>query len=508
MIRLYFILILVFLMPSISIQAKVVFCNEVSLQFNKNAMIQQKLKKAQECLDNGQFASAQALLNGVLKLNPDNVRAKSLLAYCNEEVQKQKKKEQQAYDDACRVGTALALQSFISKYPKSDNVNKANIRLKDYELWNNAKNKNTIDAYNKYLSESSLKAYKEEASTAIKKLEEDKAWTVCKDSNSETLLSDFILKYPSSCHINEAQYLLNIIRGEENYAKRFFYTAYSYLDKANNYRTLTGVTGQHYREIKQKHELNKMIASSDVSEVVGYYKSLPSNSPHRKEIANRIAILKASQLSFFSDDCDIQEALSYATDAATRNIVQNYIDKAAASRRRYKRIRRAEARKEWWRDRFNIGWNICHLDCSSDFDTLYDVGTGLKVRLGRWNDAVNFIFGAEYNYCALFYDEADYTENLHANMVEIPVGIRFNLFEIYENIKLYVGCEANCGFKLSSSESLLAKRNFSIVPQIGIISKHWDLGLYYKTYLKSMPLFANYPSYKSQKIGCFLTYYF
>ena len=506
--RFYFILTLVLLTSSMSVQADITFRQETFLQFNKTAMIQQKLKKAQECLNDGQYATAQTLLYGVLKLSPDNVKAKSLLESCEKGTKILKKKEQQAYDEACRIGTVSALKSYISKYPNSDNADNAKKRLQDYTLWSVAKSKNTIDAYNRYLSESNFKAYKDDAYTAIKKLEEDMAWAVCKDGSSETLLSNFILKYPGSCHADEAHYLLNIIRGEENYAKRFYYTAYDYLDKANNYRRLTGVTGQHYCEMKQKRELRKMITSSDVSEVVGYYESLPTNSPYRKEIANRIAVLKASQLSPFSDNWDIQEALSYATDATTRNIVQNYIDEVAASRRRENRIKRAEARKEWWRDRFNIGWNICHLDCSSDFDTLYDLGTGLKVRFGRWNDAVNFIFGAEYNYCAFFYDETDETDYLHANILEIPVGLRLNLIGRYENIRLYVGCEADWGVKLSSSESWLAKTNCSIVPQIGVISKHWDLGIYYKTYLKSMPLFVNNPSYKSQKIGCFLTYYF
>lgn len=52
-------------------------------QFDKSTMINQKLKKAQECINNGNYSGAKNYLNGVLKLDPNNAKAKELLAVCN-----------------------------------------------------------------------------------------------------------------------------------------------------------------------------------------------------------------------------------------------------------------------------------------------------------------------------------------------------------------------------------------------------------------------------------------
>ena len=52
-------------------------------QFDKSTMIKQKLKKAQECINNGNYSGAKNYLNGVLKLDPNNAKAKELLAICN-----------------------------------------------------------------------------------------------------------------------------------------------------------------------------------------------------------------------------------------------------------------------------------------------------------------------------------------------------------------------------------------------------------------------------------------
>ena len=52
-------------------------------QFDKSTMIKQKLKKAQECINNGNYSGAKNYLNGVLKLDPKNAKAKELLAICN-----------------------------------------------------------------------------------------------------------------------------------------------------------------------------------------------------------------------------------------------------------------------------------------------------------------------------------------------------------------------------------------------------------------------------------------
>jgi len=56
---------------------------ELICQFDKSTMIKEKLKKAQECINNGNYSGAKNYLNGILKLDPNNAKAKELLAVCN-----------------------------------------------------------------------------------------------------------------------------------------------------------------------------------------------------------------------------------------------------------------------------------------------------------------------------------------------------------------------------------------------------------------------------------------
>lgn len=51
-------------------------------QFDKNSMIQQKLKKAEECINQGNYTAAKNYLESVLKLDKNNAKAKELLLVC------------------------------------------------------------------------------------------------------------------------------------------------------------------------------------------------------------------------------------------------------------------------------------------------------------------------------------------------------------------------------------------------------------------------------------------
>lgn len=79
-----------FVVCVMNLEAGIVSSSAESFQFDKSAMIQQKIKKAQACINSGQFATAETLLRGVLKLAPGNRHAKALLVSCEEGVKKQK----------------------------------------------------------------------------------------------------------------------------------------------------------------------------------------------------------------------------------------------------------------------------------------------------------------------------------------------------------------------------------------------------------------------------------
>lgn len=148
-----------------------VFAGTMAMQqFDKSTMINKKLSDAQNYIAKGDYVAAQNTLNSLLKIDPNNSKAKELLESCESGIKKQKQLIYQAYLDACNAGTISSLENFISKYPNSEYVLQAKKRIEDYNMWKKAKEQNTISAYNSYLSNSSILAYKEDANKAIKNI--------------------------------------------------------------------------------------------------------------------------------------------------------------------------------------------------------------------------------------------------------------------------------------------------------------------------------------------------
>lgn len=479
-------------------------------QFDKSTMIKKKLSDAQKYISNEDYLAAQNTLNSLLKLDPNNSKAKELLEECELGIKKQKQRVYQAYQDACKDGTISALQNFISKYPNSEYVPNAKSRIEDYNLWQKAKEQNTITAYNSYLSQSSILAYKDDAKDAITTIQSEIEWNNCKASNDEDKLNSFIQTYSSSKFVSQAKYRLNILKGERFYATNDYTLAYSYLNEANNYQALTGAPAAHLKAINDYRLYESVISSSDVSKVKNYLNSLSSSSPYYEPTSNRLAILLGSALSMYSSDYSMDEALAYAKDDDTKATVKRYINKVKADKAYYEHQRKVLARKNWWKNRFMFGWNTFHFDY---LDDIMSVGTGLRFRFGRWSDPVNLLFGAEYSYLMYLDGDADYYWEDNAvltvaHSIEVPVGLRFNLFKTGRFSKFYIGCNAAFGFNVSEGSYFNVNKNtLAIEPQLGFASKSLDFGIYYKRYLKDKDLFEYTEKY-NQRIGCFLTWFF
>ena len=498
------------------------------LQFDKTTMIKKKIADAQKYIIYEDYLAAQNTLNSLLKIDPNNSNAKELLEECEVGIKKQKQRIHQAYQDACKAGTISALQNFISKYPNSEYVSNAKIRIEDYSLWQKAKEQNTITAYNAYIQNSTIKAYIIDAQTAIEKIQEEQSWNKCKDSENEDLLVEFVGNYPESPNINEAKYRLNLLKGERMYKDGFAETAYLYFNSANSYRTLTGKAAVHYAELKDKNTFKEIQASSDIDKVRKYLNTLSFNSLYYNDTSNHLALLLGAKLNAWSSEYNMNEALSYAKDDYTRSTVKKYINQAKALHRAYERQRKARARKAWWKGRVSIGWNIANLGTNS-FDSesselaLNHVGTGLRLRLGRYSDIINLIFGLDYQcyyfnnrsssyYNRSFYSDYadDYNTNRYVHSVVAVGNLRFNLINLFSNAKLYIGCAGL--FSLGEwggdfPEESLNKNSVAIEPQIGGQGKKFDLGLYYRTFTdKGGPL--EYKVTDNNHWGFYVTWYF
>lgn len=479
-------------------------------QFDKSTMISKKLRSAQESMDKGDYQSAINTLNSLLKLSPNHSKAKEMLDQCKQGIKQQKAREEQAFKDACKSGSTDALNSFIRRYPNSEYVKSARQRLDDYSIWEIAKKRNTIDSYNLYLQKSSVMAYKEDAQAAIKKIKADQAWSVCMNTENESLLNDFISTYPESPHIGEAKYRLNLLKGERMYREGFTDTAYSYFSEANTYRTLTGNEAVHYNEMKNKKTFNEMLASSDVDKVRKYLNTLSNNSPFYNDTSNHLALLLGKKLYSWSSDYSMDEALAFAKDESTRATVKKYINQAKHLRRTYERQRKARARKDWWKNRVSFGWDIVNfgVNLGDDEPSLVHVGSGLRLRFGRYSDVLNIIVGIDYQYYYLKYE--DYRiDDIGVHQGFGIANIRFNLCKAFTYSSFYLGCAGNFSFFTSCddvSDKAINKNSIAIEPQIGIQGKNWDFGLYYRTYLDDNGIFK-YVIVDNNNGGLFFTWY-
>lgn len=487
-----------------------VFASTMSMQqFVKSTMIKKKLSDAQNYIAKGDYVAAQNTLNSLLNLDPKNSKAKELLDTCESGIKKQKQQIYQAYVDACNAGTIGSLENFISKYPNSEYVSQAKKCIEDYNMWKKAKEQNTISAYNTYLSNSTILAYKDDVNKAIRNIHAEIEWNNCKNSNDEEKLNAFIKKYPSSSFIDQANYRLNILKGERYFSSNNYTLAYSYLKDANNYQALSGLPAKHYKAINDKREFDDVISSSDVEKVRRYLNTLSTSNPYYNPTSNRLASLLGASLSTYSSEYSMNEAMSYAKDDDTKSLVKRYINKVKSDKAYYEHQRKVAARKAWWKNRFMAGWNVFHLDY---LDDIMGVGTGLKFRFGRWNDPVNLLFGAEYSYLMYLDSDADYYWDdsavlTVAHAVELPVGLRFNLFKTGTYSKFYIGCNAAFGFNFAEGEYFgVNKQTLSIEPQFGFASKNLDFGFYYKKYLKNQGVFK-YTNGYDQRIGCFFTWF-
>ena len=479
-------------------------------QFDKTTMIKKKIADAQKYISNEDYLAAQNTLNSLLKIDPNNSRAKELLEECELGIKKQKQRVHQAYQDACKAGTILALQNFISKYPNSEYVSNAKSRIEDYSLWQKAKEQNTITAYNYYLSQSSILAYKNDAEDAITAIQSEIEWNNCKSSNDEDKINSFIQTYSSSKYVNQAKYRLNILKGERYYASNNYNLAYTYLNEANNFQTLIGAPAAHLKSINETREFESTMSSSDVSKVKSYLSKLSLSSPFYVQTSNRLAILLGSALSTYSSDYSMDEALSYAKDDDTRATVKRYINKVKADKAYYERQRKKIARKRWWRRNFKVGIDAdfgTNINGESGADMFYS--TGLLLRFGNTDNVFSLVTGLKYRWFRVmpkydgYYDNGETEWRHFAGGLNVPLSFRFNVGKIANNSSVYLAVGAEYGFKMFPAKGMdeIVNNNYlSIYPQFGVMWPNFELSCYWKTY--SISPFVKYASSNFDEYKC------
>jgi tetratricopeptide (TPR) repeat protein len=488
----------------------------------KDITVQAYLKQGRYFLENGNYVKAKAKLQQVLNIDSNNSEAQALMARCNEYFEALISKERDVYNKVCDEGTVSALKSFIINYPSSSFVPQAKDRIADYNLWNEVKQTNTIDAYQKYLSASVNKCFKDDAQKAILKIKSEEEWAVCSTSTNISDLESYIKKYPDSKFRTEADLHLNELKGEYYYNYGSFEYSKYYFETAKSIGPISDKYIAHYNEVKQKVEYDSIMQSDDYASVVNYLNSLSKTNSNYNAVSNKVAIIKANSLTAYSTDDDYNSARSYAKDNVTLKQVNERIEKVKFEKRTIRRQELVQAHKMWWKRNLHVGWNLTY-DMSKDLLSL-SVMSGVNFRLGTSIDLFNINFGVDYAYFAYFnkheYDDdetedrtiTDYIETMEHQIV-IPIGIKLNILKVSKTCRLYVGITGEAGFKIADKDEwkdYLNDRTLAFEPQIGFNSKHIDWGIYYKKYINKYEILKNkyVKSIKNDRFGMLLTIFF
>ena len=525
----------------------IVFVNEkhtwTEVSPDKKTEIAAYMRQAKHFMEKGDYVSAKKKLERVLELDEEHAEALRLLEECNGMIEQQREAEREALQNAIDAGNVKALQDFITQYPKSEFVNQAESCIEDFELWDEARKKDTKAAYQHYLSASNRLGYKSDAESAIYRIEAEEAWEGCHNSNSMTKLESYLDKYSNSTHAKEAEYELNILKAEKYYNQNTRTLALSYYEKANTYRTLTGSHKKKYDELVLEATYDRLKGSTNLTDLQNFFKRLTVDSPYYNPISNRIALVKAQRLTISSSDMDMDVALSYAKDNETKATVKQYISDVKKRQRENRRDMRKLRRKTWWEDRATLGWNIVTADLDPGFRIRFDnyssgypstlsLGTGLRLRFGRYNDRVNITLGVDYqNYWGKYVTTSNYygyyeEEEIHYSTISrrlaFPVNFKVNLpVNKYSRRAFYFGCTAEFGFdindvsnyfkQINSFESLINWQtvpSIAVEPQIGFNHKHFDWGLYYRCYIQGYRFFNSEFNEGNNRIGIFMVVYF
>ena len=488
-------------------------------QFDKGAIIRKKLANAERLMrEQHDFKNARQLIDEVLKIDPENTNALSLLKELNELVVQAEQTEQQSYEEAVAANTLAALQQFLADYPASKYTEDVNRRIADFELWSKAVQTGSIIGYQNYLSESKSLAYQAEARAAISMLKEQADLEAIQDSDDPDKFAEFLSRYPNSTLQKTATYRLYMLRGNYFYEAQQTEKALEYYKQATEIAPLTGKAFTNYKELQDKKEYEDVVNSGDVSVMRTYLEQTPQTSPYYTEASNFLARILASKLDINATEADYNEALSYACDEQTRSTVNNLISMTRQAKAQHERELRQIAHRNWWKTRLRFGWNIAHFDY---FKHYMSVGTGLRVRLGIPRDFLNLIAGVDYSWQGYAYKlepensyEEDKTEfSTIANQIEIPVGLRFNIGR-GNGGRFFMGCNADFGFSFGKKDNELRKQTLAFEPQIGFCSSldrgdfGFELGILYKQYLKGHGIFDYTDEESKMRFGLFVAIFF
>ena len=411
--------------------------------------------------------------------------AQKLTSYAKQrkqEIAERQRVEKVRYDDACKNNRLKDYKSFLKLYPKGKYSDDIRNRIADYDLWEKAKNANTIEAYNWYKNNSRFKFFKADADDAIEKLNATAVWKNIKGTTDISQIESYLRKYPKSPNVSDANKRIHELRGTEYYAKQDYVSAYDEFKEAGGRYALDYTNKIKFDVCEEYVEYKELSDYSSVEDMIGFLSKYPS-SKYKDDISNKVAILKAKSLSMFSTEDNYNEALRYATNEYTRNIVNNYIK---FSRKTYSYYKRRQRHQRVMANGGYVQLGVGIMDFGGNIlstDRVLNVcyyNIPVSVKFGNFSSPIQFEVGVMpgiliWNHS---YDE-DYDEDYdNHGRFHMPTfaRLKLNLYKLSDESRLYIAGEG--WYNVITDDAL--ENKFSVGGGFGIAWKRWDWYIYYK----------------------------
>jgi hypothetical protein len=434
------------------------------------------MRQARHLMEKGDYVAAKRKLVRVLELDQNHAEAKALLAQCEQKIEAQRTAELEELNNAVEAGTEQALRDFIERYPEGFYIEQAQNYLQDFHLWDTARQKGTKDAYLEYLSTSTIQGYKNEAELAIKTIDAAAAWAICKKNLSINKLEEFIEDYADTPYEKEARYELYLMKAENYYDLGAHSSALKCYEDANKIHSLTGQYSKHYRELQTEARYNEIKWSNRIADLKDFLSRTSTDSPYYDPISNRLALALSDKFTVYSSEADFNEAKKYARDTATKAKVQEAIDNIKVRKRDLRIAERKKARQNKGKGLVSFDLNV--LSCY--YGNAFEVETGMRVRLGRADQRLNFLIGTDvqlYMYTRTDYEYGYgylYSGTTFFTKLTIPASVRLNFGKGFS--RWYIGL----GTVLYPNLASTLRPCFAIEPQFGLSGNKWSLAVHFR----------------------------
>lgn len=383
-------------------------------------------------------------------------------------------------------------------------------RKVEQKAWDKVAAANTIEAYEQYVRENPQSGYKEEAEKAINRLKASQAWKQIAGTNSIDELKSFISDYPyaSESILTMAKRRLHELKGYEYYKAAQLDDAYSEFSNISINLITSAEIREAYNAVMEYHAYTMICKTPTIADMEKFLNEYPQ-SDFCTRVSNMLAIEKAKSLGEYANQAYYNQALSYAKDSRTKNIVKYYISEN--KKKQKERTSRIKAVKRYENGgSVNLGIDFCDWATNGGYNdcTLWHYNAGLMLRFGNYKDRLQFAVGIKpgaFGYTGTTTYKEDTNVEFH---LPVMFQLKLNLFGLSQNSRFFVSGQYQYNIIMVNVESRMA---WTI--GCGVAWKHFDLSMYYKKDFGEINYYRqtndNSNCYKNQRFfGTSMIYYF